>query len=65
MHVALGAGFAGAGGTNRSGLHWDMICDLRQDGEVYADGELVWRAGRFLHEPEPRAGALDAEPTVV
>ena len=65
MHVALGAGFAGAGGTNRSGLHWDMICDLRQDGEVYADGELVWRAGRFLHEPEPRAGALDAEPTAV
>jgi hypothetical protein len=28
-----------------------MICDLRADGEVYADGELVWKAGRFLHEP--------------
>ena len=25
-----------------------MVCDLRQDGEVFADGELVWRAGRFL-----------------
>ena len=34
-------------------LHWDMICDLREDGEVYADGELVWKAGRFL--PSPRA----------
>ena len=24
---------------------------LRSGGEVYADGELVWKAGRFLHEP--------------
>jgi aminopeptidase len=39
------------GGRNESGLHWDMICDLRADGEVYADGELVWKAGKFLHEP--------------
>jgi hypothetical protein len=28
-----------------------MICDLRADGEVYADGELVWKAGQFLREP--------------
>jgi len=25
-----------------------MICDLRSGGEVYADGELVYRDGRFL-----------------
>jgi aminopeptidase len=48
MHFALGSGFAQAGGRNVSGLHWDLICDLRAEGEVYADGELVWRAGRFL-----------------
>ena len=36
------------GGLNDSSLHWDMICDLRDDGEVYADGELVWKAGGFL-----------------
>jgi aminopeptidase len=53
MHLALGAGFAQAGGKNSSGLHWDLICDLREDGEVYADGELVWKAGAFLHEPGP------------
>ena len=41
MHFALGSGFQIAGGKNRSGLHWDMICDLRDEGEVYADGELV------------------------
>ena len=51
IHLALGASFKKIGGLNDSGLHWDMICDLREDGEVYADGELVWKAGRFLHEP--------------
>lgn len=51
IHLALGSAFAQAGGRNESGLHWDMICDLREEGEVYADGELVWRAGSFLHEP--------------
>jgi aminopeptidase len=51
LHLALGSSFKKLGGENDSGLHWDMICDLRSDGEVYADGELVWKAGRFLHEP--------------
>jgi aminopeptidase len=51
VHLALGSSFKNLGGENDSGLHWDMICDLRADGEVYADGELVWKAGRFVHEP--------------
>jgi aminopeptidase len=51
MHLALGSGFKKLGSTNDSGLHWDMICDLRSEGEVYADGELVWKAGHFLREP--------------
>jgi aminopeptidase len=51
MHVALGGGFDEAGTQNTSDLHWDLICDLRKEGEVYADGELVWRAGTFLAEP--------------
>ena len=53
MHVALGSGFQELGGKNESGLHWDMICDLRADGEVYADGELIWRAGSFLEPLVP------------
>ena len=48
MHVALGSAFKELGGANDSALHWDLVCDLRAEGEVYADGELVWRAGRFL-----------------
>jgi aminopeptidase len=55
MHVALGSSFEDLGGLNRSVLHWDLVCELREDGEVYADGQLVWRAGRFLDELEPAA----------
>jgi aminopeptidase len=47
-HLALGRAYAESGGEKRSALHWDMICDLRSGGEVYADGELVYRDGRFL-----------------
>jgi aminopeptidase len=53
MHVALGSAFEELGGRNTSALHWDLVCDLRADGEVYADGELVWQAGRFLEQLQP------------
>jgi aminopeptidase len=48
VHLALGRSVPGTGGSNLSGLHWDMVCDLRRGGEVYADGELVYRDGTFL-----------------
>jgi aminopeptidase len=48
VHLALGSAYPECGGENRSALHWDMICDLRSGSEVYADGELVYRDGRFL-----------------
>jgi len=48
VHLALGAAYPETGGLNRSGLHWDLICDLRKGSEVYADGELVYRDGAFL-----------------
>ncbi len=47
-HLALGEAYPESGGVNRSALHWDMVCDLRQESEVYADGELVYRNGAFL-----------------
>ena len=47
FHLALGIAFPEAGGTNSSGLHWDMVCDLRDGGEVYGDGELIFSDGRF------------------
>jgi len=51
MHLALGASFPMTGGVNSAPIHWDMICDLREDGEVFADGELIWKAGHFLNDP--------------
>lgn len=50
VHLALGEAYPESGGVNRSALHWDMVCDLRRGGEVYADGELVYRDGRFLEQ---------------
>jgi aminopeptidase len=58
LHFALGSSFKRLGGRNDSGVHWDLICDLREEGEVYADGELVWKAGRFLQEPRPVEAAV-------
>jgi aminopeptidase len=48
VHLALGTSYPETGGLNRSGLHWDLICDLRSGSEVFADGEVVYRDGRFL-----------------
>lgn len=48
IHLAVGAGYPDTGNRNQSGLHWDMVCDLRQDGAVYADGELIYQNGRFV-----------------
>ncbi len=50
MHLALGKSYPETGGRNESALHWDLVCDLRGGSEVYADGELVYRDGRFLRE---------------
>jgi aminopeptidase len=47
-HVALGMAFPECGGTNTSGLHWDLVCDLRRGGEIHADGEVISRDGQFL-----------------
>ena len=48
MHLAVGASLAEAGGVNQSAIHWDMVCDFRQAGEVYADGKLIHKNGKFL-----------------
>lgn len=52
FHIALGRGYPETGSVTDSSLHWDMVYDLRQ-GEVYADGELVYAHGRFLFDAEP------------
>lgn len=48
IHLALGSGYPETGSKNKSSLHWDMVCDLRKNGELYADNELIYKNGRFL-----------------
>lgn len=48
FHMALGAGYPETGSLNKSDIHWDMICDLREDSEILVDGELVYRNGEFV-----------------
>lgn len=48
FHMALGAGYLETGSQNKSVIHWDMICDLTKDGQITADGEVVYRNGMFV-----------------
>jgi aminopeptidase len=61
FHIALGAGFPETGSTNESGLHWDMVCDLRPGcafkspgGTIHADGELIQKDGAFVFSGWPK-----------
>jgi aminopeptidase len=55
VHFALGAGYPETGNTNASGLHWDMVVDLRSGGYVEIDGVKVNIDGKFIHEDWPGA----------
>jgi aminopeptidase len=48
FHMALGAGYPETGSQNKSAIHWDLICDLRQDSEITIDGELFYKNGEFV-----------------
>jgi len=48
IHMAIGDSMPEAGGLNRSTLHWDMLCDMRNGGKIYADGELFYENGKFI-----------------
>ncbi len=63
FHAAVGAGYPESGSTNESGLHWDMVCDLRPrpgaggastgGAVIEADGEAILRDGRFVRPEWP------------
>lgn len=48
FHMALGAGYPETGSKNTSQIHWDMICDMREDAEISVDGEVLYRNGKFI-----------------
>ena len=48
VHLALGASYPESGGTNKSAVHWDMVCDLRRGGRVTVDGDTLLEDGKLL-----------------
>jgi aminopeptidase len=48
IHLALGKGYPESGSKNESAIHWDMVCDLRDSGEVRVDGTLFLKDGKIL-----------------
>jgi len=49
VHLALGRSYVESGGLNLSDIHWDLICDLRQEGSVTVDGEPLLEGGRLIY----------------
>ena len=51
LHLTPGQAYAAADNGNRSQIHWDLVLIQRPEyggGEVWFDGELVRRDGRFV-----------------
>ena len=48
IHMAVGAGYPETGSKNNSAVHWDMICDMRNGGQIHVDGELFYENGVFV-----------------
>lgn len=48
IHMALGASYPETGGVNKSGLHWDLIKNMKNGGQIYADDKLIYENGKFL-----------------
>jgi aminopeptidase len=58
FHFTPGQAYEGiADNTNRSQVHWDMVCIQRPEyggGEIYFDGKLIRKDGKFvIKELEP------------
>ena len=48
IHLALGRGIPLCGSRNKSAIHWDLLKDMRDGGEIFADGKLIYQDGRFI-----------------
>jgi aminopeptidase len=48
IHMAVGASYPETGGKNVSGLHWDLIKNMKNGSEIYADDKLIYKDGKFI-----------------
>ena len=52
IHMAIGAEYMDCKGTtksiNKSAIHWDIIKDMKKGGEIIADGQTIYKNGKWL-----------------
>ena len=48
IHLAFGMAYKQCGEPNKSALHWDIVKDLRKNGQIIADGKVVQKNGKWL-----------------
>jgi aminopeptidase len=47
IHLAVGFSIEETGGKNKSAIHWDMLCDMHDGGQIFVDDELFYESGEF------------------
>lgn len=50
VHIAMGRAYENVGGTNKSAIHWDIVKDLREEGEFIADGKTILKEGKLYYD---------------
>ncbi len=67
IHLAIGRAYPESGGRNVSAVHWDMIKDLRGEGDLFLDGRSALRSGLLFGRVPAgmRGGRRNARPGVV
>jgi len=48
IHLTPGNAYKECDNNNKSAVHWDLVRIMREDGEVYLDGNLVQKNGLFV-----------------
>jgi aminopeptidase len=48
IHMAIGQSYGQCGGKNQSSVHWDMITDMKNGGQIFVEGEKIYENGTFL-----------------
>ncbi len=48
IHLAFGMAYKECGEPNKSALHWDIVKDLRKNGQIIADGKVIQKNGKWL-----------------
>lgn len=48
IHMAVGQSYKQTGAKNMSSIHWDMIANMKNGGQIFADDEKIYENGEFI-----------------